>query len=267
MVTAWRKRPLGGVFRCVPALFGLLAVGCAAPAGADRCPAERTDQIVRVQHVVDGDTLVLAGRERLRLVGIDAPEIGRDGTPSEPYAEDARRRLERWIGAGGRVHLRADREPRDHHGRRLGHAFLPDGRNLQALLLEAGLAVPLAVPPNLWSQGCYAAVAAAAREAGRGLWGHPRLAPVAAADLDPGHRGVSRVRGRVTRIGRSRDNLWLNLGPDFALRIPRDDLQYFPRGFPDGLLDRPVEALGRVYRRSGQLRITLRHPGALVIAE
>jgi endonuclease YncB( thermonuclease family) len=252
------RRPFGGVFR----LGAFLLVLAAAPAAAD-CPAGEVDRRARVEHVVDGDTVVVAGRERLRLVGIDAPELGRDGAPSEPFARAARERVVALAGAGARLGLLDDRETRDHHGRLLAHLFLPDGRNLQALLLEEGLAVPLAVPPNLWGADCYRAAAEAARAAGRGLWGHPRLRPREAAELDPDHRGVSVVRGRVTRIGRSRHNLWLNLGAGFALRIPRDDLQYFPSGFPDGLRDRRVEALGRVYRRSGQLRMTLRHPSAL----
>ena len=43
-----------------------------------------------VRHVIDGDTLILYNGDRVRLIGIDTPEIGFQGTPSEEGAEEAR---------------------------------------------------------------------------------------------------------------------------------------------------------------------------------
>lgn len=241
----------------------LLAGACAADAGP--CPAGRTDARATVSAVVDGDTLRLADGRALRLVGIDTPEIGRDGAPDEPLAAAARARLQALAGPGERVRLRYDRERRDSHGRALAHVFTPDGRNVQAALLAAGLATTLVVPPNVWGQACYAEAERAARAEGRGLWGRPELAPVEAAALAPSARGLRVVRGEVTRIGRSRHNLWLNLGRDFAVRIPRDQLHHFDPGFPHGLEGRRLEVRGDVYRRNGQLRVTVRHPAALTV--
>lgn len=51
---------------------------------------------VTVDTVVDGDTIraTVNGRdERIRLLGIDAPELARDGKPAEKCAEDAKRFL------------------------------------------------------------------------------------------------------------------------------------------------------------------------------
>jgi micrococcal nuclease len=52
-------------------------------------------------HVIDGDTIRanVDGRdERIRLLGIDAPELGRDGEPDEKCAQEAKRFLTSWIG-------------------------------------------------------------------------------------------------------------------------------------------------------------------------
>ena len=46
-------------------------IGCTAG------PARRGDRVL-VDRVVDGDTIVLATGERVRYIGIDAPEVGRN---------------------------------------------------------------------------------------------------------------------------------------------------------------------------------------------
>ena len=61
---------------------------------ADRRP-------VKVRQVIDGDTLILADETRLRLIGLDAPELGREGRPDKPWARTARQRLASLVG--GRV--------------------------------------------------------------------------------------------------------------------------------------------------------------------
>ncbi|MBI2969765.1 MAG: thermonuclease family protein, partial [Gammaproteobacteria bacterium] len=101
--------------------------------------------------MIDGDTVALAGGERVRLIGIDAPEVGRDGAASQAGAEDATAALVNLVQeeGGGFVGLVHGRERRDTHGRLLAHLFLRDGTNVQARLLAEGFAVPLIIPPNL----------------------------------------------------------------------------------------------------------------------
>ena len=43
-----------------------------------------------VGHVVDGDTLRTSDGELIRLLGLNTPELGRDGRPDEPGADAAR---------------------------------------------------------------------------------------------------------------------------------------------------------------------------------
>jgi endonuclease YncB( thermonuclease family) len=82
-------------------VFALLAAGCggdplpaAAPPGRSGSPpfVPERDRSALVTAVVDGETLVLQGGERLRLLGLDAPQ----GT--EVCAEEATRRLRPLVG-------------------------------------------------------------------------------------------------------------------------------------------------------------------------
>ena len=61
---------------------------------AAQCPAPGATQAVRVTRVVDGDTLHLADGRKARLIGLNAPELGRRGQAAQPFAEQARARRE-----------------------------------------------------------------------------------------------------------------------------------------------------------------------------
>lgn len=244
--------------------FALLvpAIGAAGP-----CAARHLDAAATVARVYDGDTVRLEDGRHVRLVGLDTPEIGHGGAPSEPYAEEARAALLRLAGPGTRLRLEYGRERRDRYGRTLAHLFLPGGENLQRRILEQGLATTLVVPPNVAHASCYAAAEARARRGGRGLWSLPRYQPIDAARLPAGARGFRILHGRVSRVGRSAGALWLQLAPQVALRIPRGDLRYFDAYDPAQLLGRRVQARGWVYRRGGELRMEVRHPAALQVLQ
>jgi micrococcal nuclease len=234
---------------------------------ATPCPADRRDERVVSARIYDGDTLALTDGRRVRLLGINAPEIGRDGKPSEAYAEQARALLEDLAGPGRRLQLRLDAQHFDRYQRLLAHVFTNDGRNLQALLLDAGYATTLVVPPNEWSRHCYAAAQARARTDRAGIWGLEKYQPIPAEHLADSARGYRLVTGRVQRVGESRANLWLNLARHVAVRIPKDDLAYFGDLDPRSLAGRRLEVRGWINRRRGELRITVRHPAALSILD
>src|SRR3546814_12589758 len=85
----------------------------------------------------------------VRLIGINTPELGRDGRKAEPFALAARRRLQALVQASdGRVGLVLGQERHDRYGRTLAHAYDAQGRNLEAVLLADGLGFMVAVAPN-----------------------------------------------------------------------------------------------------------------------
>lgn len=95
----------------------LLLIACPAAdripifgdSAAEVCDSPRTE---RVAAVVDGDTIDLATGERVRLLGIDTPEVFNVDTP-ECYASDASEALKDLLPEGTEVRLSFDVECTD----------------------------------------------------------------------------------------------------------------------------------------------------------
>src|SRR6476469_9216515 len=78
----------------------LIAVALAAVAAVQpSAPGARTARSdpVMVRAVIDGDTIDVTSVGRVRLLGIDAPEIGRGFDTTAPFGREARDRLTRLI--------------------------------------------------------------------------------------------------------------------------------------------------------------------------
>ena len=97
-----------------------------------------------VTRFVDGDTIWVyllcpppgpAADEKVRLMGLDTPEIG------HPGADEATRFVRRSIGADP-VYLAFDFRRRDRFDRLLAYVYLADGTLLNARLIECGYAMP-----------------------------------------------------------------------------------------------------------------------------
>ena len=110
-----------------------------------------------VDRVIDGDTLLViveAGfriivRDRLRLRGIDCPEVG------TPAGDRAKRFVEKLLPAGAAIVLKSHKDRTDQHGRFVvdvfykqgvedARAIIKDGTYLNQELLDKGYAVRMA---------------------------------------------------------------------------------------------------------------------------
>lgn len=146
-------------------LLSLLSSGCTRkPSG----PPE-TAQVTRV---IDGDTVLLANGARVRLLGIDAPEMERDERPAEFKAQQAKDFLAHMVG-GKKVRLEYDQLRYDHYGRLLAYLFLPEGPLVNVELVRQGLARVYSHTPNVRYQEVLMAAQRQAMEAHRGLWHTP----------------------------------------------------------------------------------------------
>jgi len=242
-------------------LLPLLLLGAAQPAGAE-CPTGRVDAEVAVSYVYDGDTVRLDGGTRLRFIGINTPEIDHEGGRSEPYAMAARKRVQQLLD-DGRLRIRYGVERRDRYGRLLGHPYLADGRSLNVLLLQEGLATTLVVPPNTWNHECYQAAEKRARAARTGIWSVERYRPVTPERLGKGGQGFRLVAAVVEEVLESRNSVWLELEGPMALRIPREDLPQFSGMELKALAGQRIVARGWPHYHKGKWRMTVRHPAAL----
>jgi micrococcal nuclease len=130
--------------------------------------------VYEVERVIDGDTLLLRGHGRLRLQGVNCPEIAHDGESGEPLGPAATTfALEFVRDARHRVRIEVDGEAKDHYGRWL--AFVYDGnRQLNEELVRTGLA--RAMLRYDYSQTMKDRLGRAqleAQRAERGLWAAP----------------------------------------------------------------------------------------------
>lgn len=134
-----------------------------------------------VARVVDGDTVILDGDERVRLRGIDSPEASDSGKLLED-AKNAEMDKEKVKALGTRakdyakgllegkkVKLEYEEQRKDQYGRTLAYLRLEDNRDANAEIVKAGYAtVYVAAPFN--RQTDYLKFAKEARDAKDGLW-------------------------------------------------------------------------------------------------
>ena len=200
----------------------LLALPVFAQSHDDPCVMPAGAEAVQTQRVTDGDTLRLRDGRRVRLIGINSPELGRNGKPSEPYAQAARRALQA-LAEDATLYLVTGSEATDRYGRTLGYLFDEQGRNLEAQLLARGMGYAVAIPPNVAMVACHAAAEQVARNAHLGLWQEQPV--VATSDLRSG--GFHLVRGKVSAVNRAGNTLWVDLEGPLTLRFVAADSEAF----------------------------------------
>jgi micrococcal nuclease len=121
-----------------------------------------------VEYVHDGDTLFLTDGTKVRLLGIDTPEIGED---AECYGLEATAQLRAMLPEGAPVMVLADVEPLDQFGRSLLFVYSEDGQLVNLDLIDAGLAEAVVLPPNVLFADELEAAEDRAQAAGAGMWG------------------------------------------------------------------------------------------------
>ena len=244
-------------------LTTILLVCSTQSAMASACPATKIGERVQVVYVYDGDTVKLKDDRRLRIIGINTPELGDKDGQSQPLAETARTALQDMIDSNNRtLLLQHGKQEHDHYGRLLAHAFLENGDNAAVHLLQRGLATTLVVPPNTWAARCYQGIEDAARLDQQGLWALADYQPQAALTLPLSTRGFRIVQGRVSELRDSRYTLWVDLEGPLVLQISKKDLINFDS--PESLIGQQVEVRGWLKKDRNGLRMKVQHPAALL---
>lgn len=119
--------------------------------------------------VIDGDTIELAGGERVRLIGVDTPESVDPRRPVERFGKEASE-FTRRLAEGKSVRLEYDEETRDQYGRTLAYIYLPDGTLLNAEIIRQGYGYAYTRFAYRRAEE-FVRLEREAREHGRGLWG------------------------------------------------------------------------------------------------
>ena len=110
------RKWLAGIFIVLIAVFGSIS---SMDSNLSSGP-EMSDGLVEVTRVIDGDTIIISGERKVRLLGINAPESG------DCFFEESRDALAELID-GEKVDLKKDVSGMDNFGRLLRYVFLPSG--------------------------------------------------------------------------------------------------------------------------------------------
>jgi endonuclease YncB( thermonuclease family) len=134
--------------------------------------AQTDTQQVSVTSVVDGDTIDVSpqveGRTRVRLIGVDTPEVSGGEEPCGPEASDfTTQQLE-----GQEVTLEFDEDRIDPYDRVLAYVWVPslDGELFNETLVRRGLARVMTVEPNVKYEDRFLAAESEAKAEGLGVW-------------------------------------------------------------------------------------------------
>ncbi len=131
------------------------------------------EKIDKVRFVYDGDTILLSSGEKVRYLGIDAPELDPEGKRHEFMALEAMKFNIKMV-KGKLVRLEFDRERRDRYGRLLAYVYLvKTGQMINALLLKKGLAHVLLKEPNLRYKRLFVKIQREAMKNRLGIWSKP----------------------------------------------------------------------------------------------
>lgn len=117
---------------------------------------------VKVTRVLDGDTIEIESGERVRYLGINAPESG------QPFFTEATRENERLV-AGRTVALEFDVQTQDRYKRLLAYVWVGDVL-VNEEIVKNGYAVIETIQPNVKYQDLILKAQQEARNACRGLW-------------------------------------------------------------------------------------------------
>jgi len=252
-----------------PGLYVALCLAAAnQPLWADTaCSSQQYDETTSIKYIHDGDTLHLKDGRKVRLIGINTPEVAHGDKTAEPFSYQAKDALRALFSDNKTISLIYGVEKHDRYDRLLAHAFTGDGENIQATLLKQGFARSVTFPPNTRFSACYEQQERQARCARAGLWKKTTL--LSAKDIGDKDIGFQLVRGKLKKISINSKGIWLKLDNRLTVGIRPDHQQLFDIDDIHELLDKNVVVRGWLNKSKKQTPyyMRIRHPSAMQSAE
>ncbi len=199
--------------------------------------------------VIDGDTVETGSGERIRLIGINSPELRGDRGYPEPQARRAMRHLKAYVQVGGPFGVLPGSDGRDRHKRTLAHVKRSKGWDLSALQLHHGMAMQVLIGGNTRFAECYQRQERAARQAVRGVWADRHFDARVASAIAGARPGFVRLRGEVRSVSATPRAIWLELDGPVVIKLLT---RHVPRGVdPQQWRARRLETRGWLVDRAG----------------
>ena len=218
-----------------------------------------------VKTVYDGDTVALEDGRKIRLLGINTPEVQHKDNMANAGGEDAKAWLTKKL-QNTRVRLEFDAEKTDKYGRTLAHLFSEKKEHINLSLVKEGLATTSTYPPNLLYVNELLAAENKAEQDRLGIWKRPEYAAIPVNDLtDAGHPGWLRLVGRVITVHNTRKSVYLVFSSQFEARIERKWQSLFPDF--NSFLGKTIEVRGWLNKSKKHFSLLIRHPGAIRLKE
>ena len=237
-----------------------------ATATSTSCPDTPIDEISQVRYIHDGDTLHLVDGRKIRLIGINTPELARDNKPAEPFANKSTKALKSLFKKDKSIALIFGKDKKDRYGRFLAHAFLADGTNVQTTILKQGLASAISIPPNTRFTACYLENERFARCNKAGLWASNTI--IEARNLQKKHIGFHLIKGTVKSIKTNRGGTWLTLNNRLTIGIRPKEQDLFDLQTINKLLNQTIIVRGWLNKssKSTPFYLRVRHPLSIQLA-
>lgn len=153
----------------------------------------------QVKKVYDGDTILLTNGQKIRLLGVNTPEVEGRNKSLQAGGNEAKQWLETKL-KNSKVRLEKDVEKKDKYGRTLAHVFTQDKLHINLELVRQGFASVNIYPPNLKYTGALVTAEQQVKYKRLGIWGYQeyKLKPVAAIK-DGRFKGWQRITGKIKK--------------------------------------------------------------------
>lgn len=272
MVLAGKRRKRHRL-RCLFCVGNCLLVAMlqSAPLFAAHCLSGAAAESISDVRAIDGDSLQLADGQQVRLIGVNALEMHARTAGESALARQAHDALQTLVQHTS-LELIPGIESRDRHGRLLAHLRLNDGRLVSEVLVRRGLAVAVAVGPNVRCARRLQSLERHARQARRGIWQHPAgwlhvSGKPGSLTETPG--GFRILQGTVSEVNSRRSGVVLRLDNGLEVRLGRHWPRHMPWSEHVAQLARgqQVRVRGWVDSSRNTQRLTLHHPANLELIE
>jgi endonuclease YncB( thermonuclease family) len=234
-----------------------------AQIATESCSISSYDEITKIRYIHDGDTLHLKDGRKVRLIGINTPELARDNRPAEPFAIEAQNTLESLFKTDKSIALLYGKDKKDHYGRLLAHAFTGQGQNIQSALLRQGYARAITIPPNTRFADCYLEMERLARCDKAGAWRTTTVRDT--KELGSKDTGFQLIRGRLENIKTNSKGIWLDIDDTLTVGIRPPNLPLFDINELNKLINQTIIVRGWLNKRKGSRPwyIRVRHPRSI----